>query len=265
MRTYAIYPTEFPEPWASDWGEDEYGLWMGFTYKGVKQLFRWIEPGTFLMGSPEHEPERSENETQHTVTLSKGYWLAECSVTQALWQAAMGTNPSEFQGDDRPVENVSWHDAQAFIDTLNGLKPALKLCLPTEAQWEYACRAGTQTPFSFGEQIDSSQVNFIGMTPYNSGKPREFRAQTVAVKSLPPNAWGLYEMHGNVWEWCRDWSGSYPTESVTDPQGPDTGDYRVLRGGSWILFGVYCRSASRKVARPAEADNVTGFRLALGH
>ena len=152
MRTHQIYPKEFPEPWASDWGEDEYGLWMGFTYKGVKQLFRWIEPGSFDMGSPVEELERNDNEDQHTVTLTHGYWLAESTVTQALWQAVMNETPSDFKGDNRPVENISWDDAQRFIDTMNTMKGELKLCLPSEAQWEYACRAGTNTAFSFGEQ-----------------------------------------------------------------------------------------------------------------
>ena len=122
MQSLTIYPDEFPESWASDWGEDEYGLWMGFTYKGVKQFFRWIEPGTFLMGSPTDEPERFDVEIHHSVTISQGFWLADCTVTQALWQAAMGTNPSEFKGDIHPVERVSWHDAQSFIDKLKRLK-----------------------------------------------------------------------------------------------------------------------------------------------
>lgn len=265
MRTLTVYPKEFPEPWASDWGEDEYGLWMGFTYKGVKQLFRWIEPGTFLMGSQKDEPERYNDENQYTVTLTQGFWLADSTVTQALWQAAMGTNPSEFKGDFHPVEQVSWHDTQAFIAKLNGLKPELKLCLPTEAQWEYPCRAGTTTPFAFGEQIDTSQVNFDGNFPYNNGRKSEYREQTVAVKSLPPNPWGLFEMHGNVWEWCQDWYGEYPTETVSDPQGPDTGDFRVLRGGSWINSGGYCRSAYRYFNAPDFAYDLFGFRLARGH
>jgi formylglycine-generating enzyme required for sulfatase activity len=265
MRTYTIYPTVFPEPWASDWGEDEYGLWMGFTYKGVKQFFRWIEPGTFLMGSPANEPERWENEGQHSVTLSQGFWLADCCVTLALWQAAMGNNPSYFKGDDRPVEQVSWKDAQNFISKLNGLKPELKLCLPTEAQWEYAGRAGTQTPFSFGEQIDASQVNFDGTVPYNNGKKSEYREQTVAVRSLPPNPWGLYEMHGNVLEWCQDWYGDYPSQAVTDPRGPASGYFRVLRGGSWRHYGRIYRSANRLYYEPDDAYNYIGFRLARGH
>ncbi|MBK8815879.1 MAG: formylglycine-generating enzyme family protein [Methylococcaceae bacterium] len=265
MRTLTIYPNEFPESWASDWGEDEYGLWMGFTYKGVKQFFRWIEPGTFRMGSPTDEPERWESETLHSVTISRGFWLADSTVTQALWKAAMGTKPSKFKGDNHPVEQVSWHDAQSFIDKLNGLKPELKLCLPTEAQWEFACRAGTATPFSFDEQIDSSQVNFDGDIPYNNGRKSEYRQQTVAVKSLPPNPWGLYEMHGNIWEWCQDWYGEYSTETVTEPQGPDTGDDRVLRGGSWIYGGRRCRSAYRNARAPDDASRYVGFRLARGH
>ncbi|MBK8815878.1 MAG: formylglycine-generating enzyme family protein [Methylococcaceae bacterium] len=264
MRILSIFPDEFPEHWASDWGEDEYGLWMGFTYKGVKQFFRWIEPGTFLMGSPTNEPERVKYEIQHAVIISQGFWLADCTVTQALWQAAMGTNPSEFKGDNYPVEQVSWHDAQSFIDKLNGLKPELKLCLSTEAQWEYACRAGTRTPFSFGDNIDSSQANFDGNYPYNNSRKSEYRQQTVAVKSLPPNPWGLHEMHGNVWEWCQDWYGAYPTETATDPQGADSGDSRILRGGSWINGGRLCRSSSRLYSAPDIANRNVGFRLARG-
>ena len=234
MRTHKIYPNEFPESWASDWGEDEYGLWMAFTYKGVRQGFRWIEPDTFLMGSPENEPERYGDETQHRVTISQGFWIADSTVTQALWQAVMGEKPSNFKGDNLPVEQVSWDDVQAFIQKMNGLKAELKLCLPTEAQWEYVCRAGTITPFSFGEQIDSTIVNFDGSRPYNSGKKTEYREQTIAVKTLPASNWGLYEMHGNVLEWCEDWFGDYPTDQIVDPIGAETGTARVLRGGSWI-------------------------------
>ena len=147
MRHHKVRPQIFPEAWASDWGEDEYGLWMAFTYKGIKQTFRWIEPGTFLMGSTEDEPERFDNELLHPVTLTQGFWLADSTVTQALWGAVMGDTPSDFKGENRPVENVSWDDAQRFIQKVNNMKPELQLCLPTEAQWEYACRAGTTTPF----------------------------------------------------------------------------------------------------------------------
>ena len=265
MRKHSIYPKEFPESWASDWGEDPFGLWMAFTYKGVRQIFRWIEPGTFEMGSPRDEPERWENEIQHTVTLTQGYWLADSAVTQALWQAVMNENPSKFKGAYRPVDTVSWNTVQVFIGKMNSMKPELNLCLPTEAQWEYACRAGTQTPFSFGVQIDSGLVNFDGTKPYNNGKPSHYRRETVDVKSLPPNAWGLYEMHGNVREWCQDWYGDYSVQSITDPKGSDTGAFRVLRGGSWIDFGRYCRSADRIHYSPADAINDFGFRLARGH
>ncbi len=267
MRVHAIFPDEFPEAWASDWGEDDYGIFMGFTYKGVRQDFRWIEPGTFLMGSPLDEPERDDDETPHEVTLSKGFWLADTTVSQALWEAVMGENTSDFKDANRPVETISWHDAQAFIDRMNGLKGELRLCLPTEGQWEYACRAGTTSPFSFGGQISSERVNFDGTEPYNKGRQSEFREQTVEVGSLPPNDWGLYEMHGNLWEWCQDWYGDYPAQPVVDPQGAASGTYRVLRGGSWFNGGRDCRSAYRYHVDPAPRDifgAYFGFRLARG-
>lgn len=140
IRKHTVFPEEFPESWASDWGEDEYGLWMAFTYKGVRQVFRWCEPQAFLMGSPTDEPERESfglDETQHEVTLTKGFWIADTPVTQALWTAVTGKdyqNPSRFPYENRLVENVSWDDAQTFVEKMNGLKAELKLCLPTEAQ-----------------------------------------------------------------------------------------------------------------------------------
>ncbi len=152
-------PEDFPLPWASDWGEDESGYWMAFTYRGVRQAFRWIGPGNFLMGSPTSEHDRWEDELQHEVTLTRGYWLAETACTHALWQAVVGENPSGFNDDERPVENVNWNQVTDFIGQLNGLITGLDLRLPTEAEWEYACRAGTSTPFSFGEDIDPEQVN----------------------------------------------------------------------------------------------------------
>ena len=265
MRTYTTYPDTFPASWASGWGDDEYGLWMSFNYKGVSHLFRWCEPGTFLMGSPANEPERYDNETQHPVTLSRGFWIAETPVTQALWEVFMGDNPSRFKGAELPVENVSWDDAQRFISKLNGMKPELQLCLPTEAQWEYACRAGTSTPFYFGDNITTDQVNYDGNYPYHNGKKGEDRSQTIEVKALPPNRWGLYQMHGNVWEWCQDWyETQYPTQPVTDPQGAASGTNRVLRGGSWFSIGRYCRSALRLASDPANRIYYYGFRLALG-
>ena len=264
IRQHTIFPEEFPESWASDWGEDEFGLWMAFTYKGVRQAFRWCEPGMFLMGSPENEPERSSDERLHEVTLTKGFWIADTPVTQALWQVVMGDNASKFKGDELPVESVSWNDAQAFISKMNELKAELRLCLPTEAQWEYACRAETTTPFSWGDQIDSRYVNFNGTVPYSSGSNSEFRKQMVAVKELPCNDWGSYQMYGNVLEWCQDWYGEYPSQPVADPKGSESGAARVLRGGSWFSYGRFCRSASRDRSGPSARYGRIGFRLARG-
>jgi formylglycine-generating enzyme required for sulfatase activity len=263
-RTHQIFPDEFPEAWASDWGEDEYGIFMGFTYKGVRQDFRWIEPGTFLMGSPAYEPERDEDEIQHEVTLSQGFWLADTCVTQALWEAVTGDNPSGLQGANRPIDNVSWENAQAFITRMNEMKAELRLCLPTEAQWEYACRGGTTGPFSFGDRISPADVNYTGNYPYHNGRKGEYRGQTVEVGSLPPNAWGLHEMHGNIWEWCKDRYGGYGAGAQVDPQGPESGTNRVLRGGSWFNGGRHCRSACRFRGGPSNRDDNYGFRLARG-
>lgn len=270
IRQHKLFPAAFPESWASDWGEDEYGLWMGFTYRGVRHDFRWIEPGTFLMGSPEDEPGRYDNEIQHEVTLTEGFWLAETTVTQALWEVVMGrvvmgSGSSYFKGATRPVERVSWDDAQRFIAKMNSMKPELQMCLPTEAQWEYCCRAGTSTPFYFGEQISSELVNFDGNYPYNNGSKSEYREQTVEVKSLSPNDWGLYEMHGNVWEWCQDWYGGYPVQPIVDPQGSEAGSDRMVRGGAWFNFGRDCRSAYRLNLVPGYRGSNIGFRLTLNH
>ena len=262
IRQHTIFPAAFPESWASDWGEDEYGLWMGFTYKGVRQDFRWIEPGTFTMGSPKNEPGRSDDETRHKVTLTEGFWLAETAVTQALWEVVMGDNSSSFKGATRPVEQVSWEDAQRFIAKMNGMKPELQMCLPTEAQWEYGCRAGTTTTFHFGGKNDLNLewVNYSG-----KWDEADWNGETQTVKSYAPNDWGLYEMHGNVWEWCQDWFGNYSAQPVVDPQGSEAGSARVLRGGSWFGHGWICRSAFRSRNNPGLRYNSIGFRLALGH
>jgi formylglycine-generating enzyme required for sulfatase activity len=252
MRIHTVFPDEFPEPWASDWGEDDYGIFMGFTYKGVRQDFRWIEPGRFLMGSPLDEPERDDNEIQHEVTLTQGFWLADTTVTQALWEAVMGENPSGFKGEKRPVDSASWNDAHAFIRRMNEIKGELRLCLPTEAQWEYACRADTTSRYAFGDELSRERANFSA-------------SQTVKVASYPPNDWGLYEMHGNVWEWCRDSYGDYPAEPVVDPYGSESADH-VLRGGSCLSEGSFCRSAFRNnpAVRPSRItfNDFYSFRLA---
>ena len=266
-----LSPPVFPYAWASDWGEDRYGLWQAFTYKEVRHAFRWIQLGTFMMGSPESEPERRKNEVQHQVTLTQGFWLADTTVTQALWQAVMGNNPSGFSDNpNNPVEQVSWNDIQDFIQKLNTLIPSLYAKLPTEAQWEYACRAGTTTPFSFGDNVTPEQVNYDGNNPYANGKKGLYREKTVPVKSLPANPWGLYEMHGNVWEWCQDvWQAKLSAAPITDPEGvaggEQTGVLRVVRGGSWNNDGRFCRSGCRRWNVPDRRYYNVGFRLLLGH
>ncbi|MGE5341985.1 MAG: formylglycine-generating enzyme family protein [Candidatus Omnitrophota bacterium] len=256
-----VTPAPFPHGWASDWGEDPMGYWMSFTYKNVRQTFRWIPPGTFWMGSPEEEPERADDERLHEVILTHGFWLADTCCTQALWQAIMGENPSYFKGESRPIEKISWKDCQKFIDRINHSKEGLALRLPSEAEWEYACRAGTTTPFSFGRNVTPEQVNYHGAYPYADGKKGNYREETVDVKFLACNNWGLYEMHGNVWEWCSDWYGDYPIEQATNPKGPDSGADRVLRGGSWFYFGQDLRSALRGRVDPDARDADIGFRL----
>ncbi len=215
------------------------------------------------MGSPMDEAQRLEHERQHRVTLTQGFWLGETVVTQALWQVVMGTNPSTIKGEQLPAERVSWHDAQSFCQRLNAMIPDLTSRLPTEAEWEYACRAGTTTAFHFGPMITTDEANFDGNYPYGDAAPGVSRKSTVPVKALPMNAWGLYQMHGNVWEWCSDWLGSYSGDTV-DPQGPATGAERVLRGGSRGDFGRYLRAASRRALEPSLRDRDCGFRLARG-
>ena len=234
----------------------------------------WIEPGTFTMGSPSSEPERLDNEGPQTqVTLSRGFWLGKYEVTQREYKAVIGTNPSYFTGaSDHPVEMVSWNEAVAYCEALTlqqeaaGRLPAgYAYKLPTEAQWEYACRAGTTTPFSIGNgtSLSSTQANFWGDMPYGGGAQGPYLRRTAKVGSYAPNAWGLYDMHGNVWEWCADLEGGYPGGSVTDPAGPTTGNSRRIRGGEWSWTAGYCRSASRGWRGPWETRATDGFRVAL--
>ena len=242
---------------------------------GLEFAFRWCPPGKFMMGSPRSEEKRFDNETQHEVTLTKGFWLLETEVTQKMYESVAGENPSAFSKEgksyedvggmntaDFPVEMVSWYDAKEFCRKLSTLVGNVTFTLPTEAQWEYACRAGTTTPFHFGTQLNGDRANCNGNYPYlmRLGKYLE---RTTAVKSYAPNAWGLYDMHGNVSEWCEDWWGDYPSGSVTDPRGPNSGSGRVFRGGSWIGIAEYCRSAARNWYDPVNRDYFLGFRLAL--
>ena len=221
------------------------------TFAGIEMV--WIPAGSFDMGSPKDEKGRDKGETQHRVTLTKGFWMGKYEVTQAQWQAVMGNNPSRFKGSNLPVEEVSWNDCQDFIRKLNA-KGQGAFRLPTEAEWEYACRAGTQSRFCFGDS-DSSLGTYAWYRS-NSG----WKTHEVGQKS--PNRWNLYDMHGNVWEWCQDWKGDYPSGSVTDPTGPSTGSGRVRRGGGWRLNPRYCRSADRSGGGPGLRRDDLGFRLA---
>ena len=215
------------------------------------------------MGSPLDEPEREKNETQHTVTLTTGYWLADTACTQALWRAVLGKNPAEFnQNLEHPVERVSWDDVQVFLGRLNELVNGnLDASLPTEAQWEYACRAGTTTAFSFGENLTTDQANYDGNYPYTDGKKGEYRKQTLPVYALPANPWGLHQMHGNVWEWCQDGYTDYPVVPVVDPIGLWASQYHMMRGGSWINNARRLRSPYRGKFKPDFPYFNVGFRL----
>jgi formylglycine-generating enzyme required for sulfatase activity len=216
----------------------------------------WIPAGTFMMGSPDDEQDRSGGEgPQHQVTLTQGFYMGIYEVTQAQWEAVMGNNPSVYSGANRPVEDVSWDDAQAFIAELNTLT-GLTFRLPTEAEWEYACRAGTTTRFYWGDDPSYNEIDDYAWYRDNTDATHD-----VGLKL--PNAWGLYDMSGNVWEWCADWKGFYPSGSVTDPTGPSSGSERVYRGGSWDYDPQYCRSASRLNDPPDFSINALGFRVVL--
>nr|CAA6801795.1 MAG: Nitrite reductase accessory protein NirV [uncultured Thiotrichaceae bacterium] len=236
---------------------DQYGKYTDLNIKGVIQRFRWIEPGTFMMGSPDDEPARSDNEVQRQVTIISGFWMADTAVTQSLWQVIMNNNPSHFKGEQLPVEQVSWDDCQSFIEQFNQRFSDLTIDLPTEAEWEYACRAGTQTPFSFGSNITLEQVNYDVNFPDPDGDKG-----VVEVKSLPANRWGLHEMHGNVWEWCEDdCLGKFQVAPVTGQLASCGPRQRVARGGSWFESRWLCRSARQDRFKPGARLNFLGFRL----
>lgn len=245
-------------------GEDEYGLYAGIRVGKYTQIMRAIRAGSFMMGSPEGEHERFPDELLHNVSLTEDFWLADTACTQGLWKEVMGWNPSRFKRMKRPVETVSWDDVQEFLARLNQRVPGLNATLPTEAQWEYACRAGTTTPFGFGETVDTDQANFDGNYPYRAQDTKgQYRGQMVDVKALPPNPWGLYQMDGNVWEWCLDGPREYTQDSVVDPLGPQDDGPRVLRGGSWCNDAGYLRCASRDHGCHTLRSGNFGFRIAM--
>jgi formylglycine-generating enzyme required for sulfatase activity len=264
--TVAMMPC--PE-WASGIGRDRYGLFAEVKVKGVGFVLRWIPPGDFMMGSPEDEPERLSSEGPlHRVVFKTGFWLAETTCTQELWQTVTSRNPSRFQDDgvQHPVENVSWDAARDFIDGLNRLIPGLDVRLPSEAEWEYACQAGTDTPFWFGHELTPDKANYDGTEPYNKGPKGEFFKKTVPVNFFEQNPWGLYQMHGNVWEWCQDrWHDNYngaPDDGRSWEDGDN--DFRVCRGGSWFGGGRDLRSACRDGDRHGFGFDSYGLRLARG-
>jgi formylglycine-generating enzyme required for sulfatase activity/predicted DNA-binding WGR domain protein len=219
--------------------------------KSVKLEMVLVPAGKFVMGSPKKEDGRDDDEAQHEVTLTKSYYMGKYEVTQEQWKAVMGKNPSYSKNAKYPVTNVSWDDCKKFIKKLNGITKG-KYRLPTEAEWEYACRAGTSTAYSFGDKITPKDANYD-----DSGI-----GDTVAVGSYNPNAFGLYDMHGNVWEWCEDWKVNYPKGAVTDPKGPAKGEDRVLRGGSFDFSGSGARSSLRNGGASSFRDFTDGFRLA---
>ncbi len=289
-----------PPAWATEWGQDEWGVFVGFRVEGVRQRMRWIPPGSFMMGSPEGEVGRDNDEgPQHEVTLTRGFWLGDTPVTQTMWTAVMGSNPSRIKGGQQPVERVNWDDCQALCEKLEGVLGGRAPRLPTEAEWEYACRAGTKTATYAGD-LDGMQrataLEDIAWYRANSANndaflidqaarrerqaeqgrrdeeldialegtgPAEDRRQTHPVKSKQPNPWGLYDTLGNVREWCLDGQRRYSNEAIADPVGPThTGGYRVTRGGSWHSIARYVRAAYRHADAPGNRFDSLGLRLA---
>jgi sulfatase modifying factor 1 len=235
-----------------------------FTIPDLSMEMLWVKPGTFEMGSSSSEKDRQDRETPHSVTLTQGFLLGKHEVTQSQWWKVMGSLPSRFLGGDRPVEMVSWTNVTSFCAKLTaseraaGRLPAgMTYQLPTEAQWEYACRAGTKTSFSFGDELTAKDANYAH-DGFDTGLQR-----TSNVGEYPANGWGFHDMHGNVWEWCADWNGDYPTGAARDPVGPANGSSRVTRGGSWFLTAGLARSARRGGYGPALSTISLGFRLSL--
>ncbi len=231
--------------------------------------FVWIPPGTFVMGSPPDEAGRRPDEGQREVTITRGFYIQTTEVTLAQWRSVMGRSFfSRFRGvDDEPVTKASWHDAQRFADKLNRRGGSGRYRLPTEAEWEYAARAGTPTAYPWGDAAVCARAMY-GNSERGSGACLAYAAaqgfeeeRPAPVRSYPPNAWGLYDMNGNVWEWCEDWYGPYPAGPAVDPRGPGHGTGRVRRGGSWFDPGTEIRSASRAGEHPAIRAPFTGFRL----
>jgi formylglycine-generating enzyme required for sulfatase activity len=239
--------------------------------------FVLLPAGSFVMGSPETESKASRRTflfdklapvgkkkdlSQHEVTISKQFFLQTTEVTQKQWKKVMGKNPSTYTrfGDDCPVESVSWEDAQEFIKRLNEMEGTDKYRLPTEAEWEYACRAGTTTKYNWGDEDPVCKPEAKNGARYDDNAKCDDKGPA-PVMTYAPNRWGLYDMHGNVWEWCQDWYGDAPSGQVTDPQGPSSGKFRVVRGGSHGGDSWEIRSADRSWKPPDKSSRFLGFRL----
>ena len=275
-----------PPHWASDGGKDQYGFWLAFVVGSVAQRLRWIEPGAFLMGSPQGEAGRLANEgPRHKVRISTGFWLFDTPCTQALWEAVMKKNPSHFRKPNHPVDSVSLYDAQAFLQRLNHRLAGLSLELPSEAQWEYACRAGTNTATYVGDldilgERHAPVLDSIAWYGGNSGvdfklkngedssgwKERQYPdspSGTHPVRKKAPNAWGLYDMLGNVFEWCADGARRYGVVEEIDPVGSQQAETkRAARGGSWFYHAYCARAAFRNPLAPDDRGYSFGFRCA---
>jgi len=238
----------------------------------IGMKFVLIPAGEFMMGSSQSVEEVVSNgggeveyyrgeQPRHRVSITRPFYLGVHEVTQKQYEAIMGENPSYFEGENNPVDSVSWFDAVEFCKKLTE-KEGITYRLPTEAEWEYSCRAGTETPFHYGNSLSSRQANFHGEYPYGKAEKGPFRAETLPVGSFKPNAWGLYDMHGNMYEWCADWYDVdyYGESTVDDPQGPASGEYRVRRSGAWINTGAFCRSVYRSWLGPENICFLCGFR-----
>ena len=248
----------------------------------ASEPFLLLQGGKYIMGSPASEISRELDEKQRQITIP-AFYMGTREVSQREYRELMGENPSQFKGDELPVENISWFEAVAYCNARSlheGLEPAYTFTgtddapavvwnldangyrLPTEAEWEYACRAGTTSPFSTGGNVTTAQANYYGTYPYNDNPTGQYRNTTTPTGSFPPNPWGLYDMHGNVWEWCWDWYGAYDDTALTQPLGPTSGTYRVNRGGGWNDFGRHLRSSYRAACPPDAKTFNLGFRLA---
>ncbi len=224
--------------------------------------FALVLPGTFRMGTSADEAGRETGEVPHLVTLSRAFYMGRYEVTQAQWQRVMGTSPSFFQdcGSQCPVERVSWVEVQEFIRRLNAAsRPGFRL--PTEAEWEYACRAGGDQAFGHAAGLSSRDANINGNYPYNAPKGT-FRQRTTPGGYFPANPWGLFDMSGNVWEWVQDWHCAYPDSATVDPLGDCSSEHRVIRGGSWLFDGGSARCGLRYTHRPLDRGYSLGVRLA---